>query len=56
MELQIGDRVKYYSITSNYVGTGVIDEIGEKNGMVVYDVQLDNGDLRWGYVDQFKRV
>lgn len=33
---------------------GVIEDIGEKNGQVVYDVALPNNDLRWGYEDQIR--
>lgn len=55
MELTIDDRVKYYNVFG-YVGNGTIDEIGEKNGSVVYVVALDNGEFRWGYPDQFKTI
>jgi hypothetical protein len=32
---------------------GVIVGAGEKNGEVVYDVQLDDGSLVWGYATSF---
>lgn len=52
--LKNGTVVKYYSISGELVGTGVICGSGEKNGTKVYDVDMPNGDTYWGYREQFK--
>jgi hypothetical protein len=38
------------------IGKGIIVDIGTKNGMKVYDVELPNSRTFWGYRDQFKVV
>ncbi len=50
----IGQKVKYYDRNvRGWVYAEVVGR-GEKNGEVVYDVELANGDERWGYADQLK--
>lgn len=54
--LKNGTVVKYYRLSGELVGTGVICGSGEKNGMHAYDVDMPNGDTYWGYREQFKIV
>ena len=54
--LKDGTVVKYYRLSGELVGTGVICGSGEKNRMRVYDVDMPNGDTYWGYRDQFNIV
>ena len=51
--IKIGDRVRYYD-RSGKVYTGEIIDKDEKNGLPVFDVDLDNGEEKWGYADQFE--
>jgi hypothetical protein len=58
VKFQIGDRVLYrgtFGSASPRMGT-IVGNDGEKNNQVVYDVDLGNGDLRWGYANQFSLV
>lgn len=57
-KFQVGDRVQYRGCFGHEpTRQGVIvGNDGEKNGQVVYDVDLGNGDLRWGYANQFTLV
>lgn len=55
MKLKIGDRVIYSQHGQN-LGPGKIVGSGSKNGMPVYDVNLDSGKEHWGYADQFKLI
>ena len=51
----LGDRVWYAGAWGSQAPrAGTITGWGEKNGETVYDVQLDDGNLHWGYCDQFK--
>lgn len=53
-KFEIGDRVLYSGcFGSDEPKLGTIDSIGEKNERIVYGVQLDNGESKWGYADQF---
>ena len=50
-----GDRV-IYSNYDNKRLKGTISGIGEKNNSTVYDVELDNGEMKWGHPEQFKKI
>jgi len=47
------DRVIYTTWTGSTF-RGTIVRIGEKNDEITYDVDLDNGEGKWGYEDQFE--
>jgi hypothetical protein len=58
VKFQIGDRVRYRGAFGGQpprMGT-IIGNDGEKNDQVVYDVDLGDGDHRWGYANQFTLV
>lgn len=55
-KLKIGTKVHYQQGDSGWL-KGEITGTGEKNGMKVYDVELDKpyngGTSYWGYANQF---
>lgn len=53
--LRVGTRVRYFP-RDGLPKLGKIVDSGSKNGMKVYDVDLDDGDCRWGYRDQFEVI
>lgn len=54
--LSTGTKVNYYDRNGQLVGKGKITGRGSKNGMPVYDVKLRDGELFWGYREQFTLV
>jgi RNA polymerase-interacting CarD/CdnL/TRCF family regulator len=54
-KFKVGDKVIYHPRDGKPC-RGVITGIGEKNEMKVYDVDLPDGDMRWGYADQFEPI
>lgn len=51
-QFAIGQKVWYSQGSSRRAG--VIDHIGTKDGRVTLGVELEGGDNRWGYVNQFE--
>lgn len=53
--LRVGTRVRYFPL-DGLPKLGKIVGSGTKNGAKVYDVDLDSGEGRWGYRDQFEVI